>query len=193
LTARLVVASACQTGFVDTSLPDEVISLPTGLLQAGAAGVIASPWRVPDAATMILILAVFRRWQTEGAEPAEALRSAQQWLRTATSGQILRELASDRWPPADVRAAVTRLLAFRNQTGSLSPTRSHGRASPTSVSDEADLDHAAALVRHRRGQCRRPPRPAALSARSSNCAPGRAPSTPFEHVAGQVDARFEWA
>jgi tetratricopeptide (TPR) repeat protein len=42
---RLVVLSACETGIAGLELADEVVSLPTGFFQAGAAGVIASFWR----------------------------------------------------------------------------------------------------------------------------------------------------
>jgi CHAT domain-containing protein len=39
---RLAILSVCETGLPGTQLPDEVVSLPTGLLQAGVAGVVAS-------------------------------------------------------------------------------------------------------------------------------------------------------
>lgn len=39
---RFAILSACETSILGTKLPDEVISFPTGLLQAGAAGVVSS-------------------------------------------------------------------------------------------------------------------------------------------------------
>src|SRR5262249_52157032 len=36
--ARLAVLSACETGIPGTKLPDEIVSLPTALVQAGVAG-----------------------------------------------------------------------------------------------------------------------------------------------------------
>jgi CHAT domain-containing protein len=39
---RLCFLSACETGIVGVDIPDEVVSLPVGLIQAGAAGVVAS-------------------------------------------------------------------------------------------------------------------------------------------------------
>ena len=78
---RLAILSACETGMSGTQLPDEVISLPTGLLQAGAAGVVSSLWSVADLSTMILLSRFYDLWRTENLEPPEALRQAQIWLR----------------------------------------------------------------------------------------------------------------
>jgi hypothetical protein len=47
LRARLAALSACETSRPGTALPDEVVFLPTGLLQAGVASVVASLWVVP--------------------------------------------------------------------------------------------------------------------------------------------------
>ncbi|MEA5600374.1 CHAT domain-containing protein [Nostoc sp. UHCC 0252] len=85
---RLVVLSACETGLVGTELADEAISLPTGLLQAGVAGVIASLWCVSDLSTMLLLSKFYELWRTENQEPLEALRQAQIWLRDSTDGEI---------------------------------------------------------------------------------------------------------
>jgi hypothetical protein len=51
---RLAVLSACETSMPGTELPDEVVSLPTGLLQAGVGGVVASQWAVPRASEAAL-------------------------------------------------------------------------------------------------------------------------------------------
>lgn len=88
LGARLVVLSACQSGVPGIVLPDEVVSLQTGLIQAGAAGVVASLWPVGDDATALLMSEFWRR-QHRGSHPAEALRGAQQWLRSATVTALL--------------------------------------------------------------------------------------------------------
>jgi hypothetical protein len=87
LALRLVVLSACETAVAGPSLPDEVVSLPTGLLQAGAAGVIASQWAIGDTAAAMVIAAFYRFWRQEGRAPAEALKGAQQWVRDTTNGQ----------------------------------------------------------------------------------------------------------
>ena len=85
--ARLAILSACETGVPGITLPDEVISLPTGLLQAGFAGVAASLWSVEDISTTMLMFRFYELWRRDNREPSEALRMAQQWLRDTTNGE----------------------------------------------------------------------------------------------------------
>ncbi|MFF1608805.1 CHAT domain-containing protein [Amycolatopsis sp. NPDC058278] len=87
LRLRLAVLSACETLPPGTDLPDEVVSLPTGLLQAGVGGVVASMWEVPDRPTAMLMVEFHRLWRHEGCAPVTALRRAQQWLRDTTNGE----------------------------------------------------------------------------------------------------------
>jgi hypothetical protein len=77
----LVFLSACETTFPGTALPDEVISLSTGFLQAGAAEVIGTLWLVNDEAARAVALEFYRAWRVEGFPPADALRHAQLALR----------------------------------------------------------------------------------------------------------------
>ncbi|MEO1068479.1 MAG: CHAT domain-containing protein, partial [Cyanobacteria bacterium J06638_6] len=86
---RLAILSACETGLPGTKLPDEVISLPTGLLQAGVAGVAASLWSVADLSTTLLLVRFYDFWRNDHLASAEALRQAQHWLRDTTNGQKL--------------------------------------------------------------------------------------------------------
>ena len=115
LQVRLAVLSACETSLPGTELPDEVVSLPTGLLQAGVAGVIASQWAVPDLATGILMTDFYRRWP--GLPPAVALRDAQQWVRDTTNDQKVddwqRALSEGAdWLPPEAGDALIGQLAF---------------------------------------------------------------------------------
>ncbi|MFF5310835.1 CHAT domain-containing protein [Streptomyces massasporeus] len=86
LDARLAVLSACETAVPGVDLPDEVVSLPTGLLQAGAAGVVGSLWAVSDLSTMMLMARFYALWRSDGLDPPEALRRAQQWVRDTPNG-----------------------------------------------------------------------------------------------------------
>jgi CHAT domain-containing protein len=99
--ARCVLLSACQTAVSGFSLPDEIVGLPTSLLQAGAAGVIGSLWSVPDSAAAVLMADVHERLRA-GAEPAGALVGAQRWLRTVTGEEVLT-----RWPALVPRGPAT--------------------------------------------------------------------------------------
>jgi CHAT domain-containing protein len=82
---RLAVLSACETGLSGTNLPDEVVSLPAGLLQAGVAGVAASLWSVSDFSTLLLLTRFYDLWRIEGLAIDRALRQAQQWVRDTTN------------------------------------------------------------------------------------------------------------
>jgi CHAT domain-containing protein len=84
---RLAILSACETGLAGIELADEAISLPTGLLQAGVAGVAASLWSVSDLSTMMLLTRFYDFWRIEGLEIDQALRQAQQWVRDTTNGE----------------------------------------------------------------------------------------------------------
>lgn len=103
---RLAVLSACETAFPGLDLPDEVVSLPSGLLQAGAAGVVGSLWPVNDVCTALLMVRFYQLWRQDGCEPAEALRRAMQWVRDTTNADKLaafpeiEELAAPPGPPA---------------------------------------------------------------------------------------------
>ena len=85
--ARLATISACETGLVGGGSPDEAVGLPSALLQAGFAGVVASLWPVPDVATAMLMERFYVEWRGRELEPAEALRQAQRWLRDTTNGE----------------------------------------------------------------------------------------------------------
>jgi CHAT domain-containing protein len=83
---RMAVLSACETDRPGIELPDEAVSLPTGLLQAGFAGVVATQWKVSGLASAMLMVHFYEAWLREGQAPGQALRSAQQWLRDTTCG-----------------------------------------------------------------------------------------------------------
>ena len=75
------------------TLPDEIVGLPTGFLQAGATGVIGSLWSVPDKATANLMMDFYRFWRADGEPPAQALRLAQQHVRDQMARTARRQEA----------------------------------------------------------------------------------------------------
>lgn len=83
---RLAILSACETGLQGIENADEAISLPTGLLQAGVAGVIASLWSVSDLSTSLLLVKFYELWREQKLSADQALRQAQIWLRDSTDG-----------------------------------------------------------------------------------------------------------
>jgi CHAT domain-containing protein/tetratricopeptide (TPR) repeat protein len=83
--ARLVSLSACQTGISDFEhVPDEVVGLPSGFLQAGVSGVVGTLWPVNDLSTALLMIKFYEAHLKNGLTPAAALRNAQLWVRDVT-------------------------------------------------------------------------------------------------------------
>ncbi|MBC7932254.1 MAG: CHAT domain-containing protein [Rubrivivax sp.] len=81
LNADLVVLSACQSALGKEVRGEGLDGLTRGFMYAGASRVVASLWKVDDAATAELMKHFYRAMLTEGKSPAAALRSAQLAVR----------------------------------------------------------------------------------------------------------------
>jgi CHAT domain-containing protein len=77
LPAELVVLSACQTGIGKQIKGEGLIALTRGFMYAGAKSVVASLWKVDDAATAELMGEFYKEMFTNKLKPAAALRAAQ--------------------------------------------------------------------------------------------------------------------
>jgi CHAT domain-containing protein len=77
LPAELVVLSACQTGVGKQIKGEGLIALTRGFMYAGAKSVVASLWKVNDAATSELMAEFYKQMFTNKLKPAAALREAQ--------------------------------------------------------------------------------------------------------------------
>jgi CHAT domain-containing protein len=118
LRIRLAVLSACETSMPGTDLPDEVVALPTGLLQAGVAGIVASMWAVPDTATAMLMTQFYKCLRWESLAPATALQRSQQWVRDTTNRDKSHayqeaQVNAAGWLPSEVGEAFLDEVAFR--------------------------------------------------------------------------------
>ena len=93
LDAELVVLSACETARGATTGGDDVLGLTRALLAAGARSAVVSLWPVDDVSTSLLMGHLYRRLR-EGADPAEALASAQRELRALGPADAAAALAA---------------------------------------------------------------------------------------------------
>ncbi|MBK7705247.1 MAG: CHAT domain-containing protein [Acidobacteria bacterium] len=77
LRAELVVLSACQTGYGNETRGEGIESLSTGFINAGARSVVASLWKVEDAAARQLMEKFYEELSRGQSTAPEALRVAQ--------------------------------------------------------------------------------------------------------------------
>lgn len=82
LPADLVVLSACETGLGKEVKGEGLLGLTRGFMYAGAARVLASVWKVDDEGTAELMKKFYKEMLLNGQRPAQALRTAQLWMRT---------------------------------------------------------------------------------------------------------------
>jgi CHAT domain-containing protein len=89
---RLIILSACEQSIIDVrEAENEAVGMPTGLIQAGVAGVLAPLWAVDDRATFLLMTRFSELYldPTRGWSPARALAEAQRWLREEATNAVL--------------------------------------------------------------------------------------------------------
>jgi CHAT domain-containing protein/Flp pilus assembly protein TadD len=77
LSADMVVLSACQTALGKDVRGEGLVGLTRGFMYAGAPRVVASLWRVEDAATSQLMKEFYKNILSEHQPPAKALQKAQ--------------------------------------------------------------------------------------------------------------------
>jgi CHAT domain-containing protein len=80
MATQLVVLSACESGLGDVQAGEGVFGLRRAFVLAGAATLVVSLWKVPDAQTQELMSDFYQRLLA-GTPRAEALRAAQRALR----------------------------------------------------------------------------------------------------------------
>ncbi|MFO0931914.1 MAG: CHAT domain-containing tetratricopeptide repeat protein [Planctomycetota bacterium] len=83
--ADLVVLSACSSGLGRVARGEGMLGLTRAFMFSGVPRIVASLWKVDDAATKALMLRFYAKWQPKDASPAmtaaEALRDAQAFVR----------------------------------------------------------------------------------------------------------------
>jgi len=125
---RLAILSACETGIPDfRKLPDEVVSLSAGMLQAGMGGVMASLWSVYDSSTMMLMAYFYESWRKQGMSPPEALRQAQIWMRDTTNREKQQyfEMKKTNMPQSEIPKMAYPTADYLEQAVMFKPKERH--------------------------------------------------------------------
>jgi CHAT domain-containing protein len=82
-----VFLSCCETNLGDPSISDDILTLSTGFLCAGARSVVSTLWAVDDLATALFSTFYYQQRQQIKSRP-EALRQAQIKLRELKKGEL---------------------------------------------------------------------------------------------------------
>ncbi|MEG3929545.1 CHAT domain-containing protein, partial [Microcoleus sp. T3_D1] len=82
-----VFMSCCETNLAKTEFTDNLLSLGTGFLCAGARSVVSTLWAVDDFATSLFSI-FYYQYRREGLSRPEALRLAQMRLRTISGAEL---------------------------------------------------------------------------------------------------------
>lgn len=126
---EVAVLSACETRLGRYSQGDEIIGLERAFLRAGVPTVVASLWKVDDAATSILMEEFYTNLWQKSLSRGEALSEAQRAI--LTNSELLKKRRQD----------LSTTLAQRGKRGLASPT-----PKPVPVSSETPNKPARQLV-----------------------------------------------
>ncbi len=108
----LVTLGACETAVSRvTRLADEFLGFPAALLHAGTRTVLATLWPVDDRVSAFIAGRFYSQYAA-GQTSAEALREAQNWLRTATAAalrKVLKPLCLTHGPATEAAEILSKL------------------------------------------------------------------------------------
>jgi CHAT domain-containing protein len=82
-----IFLSCCETHLGNSTITDDILTLATGFLCAGARSVIGTLWRVDDLATSIFTIHYYQQ-RKQGFSRSEAIQQSQSYLRNLTPEQI---------------------------------------------------------------------------------------------------------
>jgi tetratricopeptide (TPR) repeat protein len=91
----IAVVPAGQSALPGAHLPNELISIPTGLHAAGVSAVLACLWEVDDLSARTIIDKFYSNWRDLQMEPPDALRAAQAWARNVSVKELGSEISTE--------------------------------------------------------------------------------------------------
>ncbi|MEG5048695.1 CHAT domain-containing tetratricopeptide repeat protein [Microcoleus sp. B4-C1] len=83
-----VFLSCCETGLGTTEITDDILTLSTGFLCAGARSVVSTLWAVDDLATALFSI-FYHKLRQEGSSRPKALQQAQRNLRSLSGSEFV--------------------------------------------------------------------------------------------------------
>ena len=86
-----VFLSCCETNLGTPQPTDDILTLNTGFLSAGARGVISTLWEVNDLASCIFSI-IYHRLRAEGIDRVRAVQKTQQTMVKMTEKQLQQEI-----------------------------------------------------------------------------------------------------
>lgn len=89
-----VFLSCCETNLSVVGISDDILSLSTGFLCAGARSVVSTLWAVDDLATALFSISYYR-YRRQGKSRSEALQKAQNDLRKLRLAKVQANLESE--------------------------------------------------------------------------------------------------
>ena len=85
-----VYLNNCETNLCFNNITDDLITIATGFLYAGARSVVSTLWSVDDCASALLAI-FYYEFRNSGSSRPQALQQAQKKLRTLTGKQLQQE------------------------------------------------------------------------------------------------------
>ncbi|MGK7901013.1 MAG: tetratricopeptide repeat protein [Hormoscilla sp.] len=130
-----VFLSCCETGFGVTEITDDIITIATGFLCAGARSVIGTLWAVNDIATAMFCIFYYQQRQ-QGKSRPEALGEAQVRLRNLTGEELSAEYKPQIEPLLNEKS--TQAFAARKSAQKQQKYRAEGSPEYESLQKEID-------------------------------------------------------
>lgn len=116
-----VFASCCEVNFTLTDITDDILTLATGFLCAGARSVVSTLWSVDDFASALLAI-FYYDFRRQGLSRSQSLQKAQQKLRNLSGKELKEQYQAQltthlQQRQAQVSAAIQTAQTKREQAG----------------------------------------------------------------------------
>ena len=113
---RVVSLAACETAITGNhTIISEYLGLASSFMACGVAHVISTLWEVESAASALVMIQFYQRWQ-QGKPEAVALAEATQWLRNVTNAELAEWYAAEIAKIPTSQISLRRFLSRRSES-----------------------------------------------------------------------------